>query len=175
MILTKETMEKKIYLIKCGFTLIEVMASIAIFSIVFISISSFILFNVNLETKNSLNNKKLTFIKSSMEILNSKEDSLIFNKYNNKNVCFFFSDLEELENNMNNDNKKEINYVDINSVKASNKEKKKYGLVLYINKETVNSKETKDKDVNIFFVKSQIWDLSHELDNSIIKEMYISR
>lgn len=175
MISIQKAMEKKIYSIKHGFTLVEVIAAIAILSIIFVSISSFMLFSVKMESKSNSKVNKLSLVKSSMEVLNSRDDDLLLNKYANKISYIYFDDLEGLKNEIINKSNNKFKDISLNSAKENNKEKKKYSIAFKIKKDTTKIKETEGKDVSIYFIKAEIWDLSYEEDDGIIKEMYISR
>ncbi|SFB45029.1 prepilin-type N-terminal cleavage/methylation domain-containing protein [Clostridium frigidicarnis] len=175
MISIQEAMEKKICLIKHGFTLVEVIAAIAILSIIFVSISSFMLFSVKMESNSNSKVNKLSLVKSSMEVLNSSDDDSLLNKYTNGISYVYFDDLEELKNEMLNKNKNKFKDISSNTAKENNKENKKYSIALNVKKDTTKTEGIDGKDVSLYFIKAEIWDLSYDQDNAIIKETYISR
>lgn len=96
MISTKEHMEKKIISNKKGMSLVEVVAALAIFSVLFIGVSSFIMNSIKSENLNNNSIKTVTLMQGIRDILYDQDDTF-FTKCVNKQIRIEADDLDSIQ------------------------------------------------------------------------------
>lgn len=101
MISTKEHMEKKIISNKKGMSLVEVVAALAIFSVLFIGVSSFIMNSIKSENLNNNSIKTVTLMQGIRDILYD-QDNAFFQSCLNKQIRIEAEDLDSIQNVINN-------------------------------------------------------------------------
>ena len=101
MISTKEHMEKKIISNKKGMSLVEVIAALAIFSVLFIGVSSFIMNSIKSENLNNNSIKTVTLMQGIRDILYD-QDNAFFQSRLNKQIRIEAEDLDSIQNVINN-------------------------------------------------------------------------
>lgn len=97
MISTKEHMEKKIISNKKGMSLVEVVAALAIFSVLFIGVSSFIMNSIKSENLNNNSIKTVTLMQGIRDILYD-QDNAFFQSCLNKQIRIEAEDLDSIQN-----------------------------------------------------------------------------
>lgn len=97
MISTKEHMEKKIISNKKGMSLVEVVAALAIFSVLFIGVSSFIMNSIKSENLNNNSIKTVTLMQGIRDILYDQDDTF-FQSCLNKQIRIEAEDLDSIQN-----------------------------------------------------------------------------
>ena len=97
MISTKEHMEKKIISNKKGMSLVEVVAALAIFSVLFIGVSSFIMNSIKSENLNNNSIKTVTLMQGMRDILYD-QDNKFFQSCLNKQIRIEAEDLDSIQN-----------------------------------------------------------------------------
>lgn len=170
------TMEKKIHLIKCsrGFTLVEVMATLAILLILFGGISTLMINTVKIQSKSSTFLHNSAYIKSALIMFDIKSggdidgdnlsgikqyiSSEVFdNVYKDKDVYCYFSNIDEMQEKLvagNVENSKDI------------AKKHGYELNLIITRQS--------GDGNLYLVTAALKNLNKKNDD-ITKTLYINR
>lgn len=101
MISTKVHMEKKIISNKRGMTLVEVIAALAILSILFIGVSNLIMSSIKSESLNNDSIKTVTLMQGVRDILYD-QDEAFFENCLNKQIRIEADDLDSIENIINN-------------------------------------------------------------------------
>lgn len=118
MILTKELMVRKITSNKKGVSLVEVVAAMAIFLVLFVSVSSLIMSGIKSEniTNNAI--KEVSVSQSIRDILYNEDNEIFKNYLNNKSIRCEISNIYEFQNmlilNIKNDSIKNNKYISKN-------------------------------------------------------------
>ena len=96
MISTKEHMEKKIISNKKGMSLVEVVAALAIFSVLFIGVSGLIMNSMKSENLNNNSIKSVTLMQGIRDVLYDQDDTF-FTKCVNKQIRIEADDLDSIQ------------------------------------------------------------------------------
>lgn len=186
MILIMEFMEKTIHLNKLkflkqtkknGMTLIEIVCSLCIICILFLSISSILMFTAKGEARTASKLDNLSYAKAVMDIVSdrSKQEYEKISK-EDEYYYFGFGTMEELQDNFSNsfiENLKVENEMTHGKAKEIYDDlNKKYVCCMKVEK---LDKKVVGKEGELFHVKVTMWNMERDNNNEICKEIYISQ
>lgn len=147
MISTKEHMEKKIISNKKGMSLVEVVAALAIFSVLFIGVSSFIMNSIKSENLNNNSIKTVTLMQGIRDILYD-QDNKFFQSCLNKQIRIEAEDLDSIQNvindlkNNNLENSKKVSIEDNTYISKDSSKNNPIKYIVYI--------DTKSKEDGLY-------------------------
>lgn len=147
MISTKEHMEKKIISNKKGMSLVEVVAALAIFSVLFIGVSSFIMNSIKSENLNNNSIKTVTLMQGMRDILYD-QDNAFFQSCLNKQIRIEAEDLDSIQNvindlkNNNLENSKKVSIEDNTYISKDSSKNNPIKYIVYI--------DTKSKEDGLY-------------------------
>lgn len=147
MISTKEHMEKKIISNKKGMSLVEVVAALAIFSVLFIGVSSFIMNSIKSENLNNNSIKTVTLMQGIRDILYD-QDNAFFQSCLNKQIRIEAEDLDSIQNvindlkNNNLENSKKVSIEDNTYISKDSSKNNPIKYIVYI--------DTKSKEDGLY-------------------------
>lgn len=147
MISTKEHMEKKIISNKKGMSLVEVIAALAIFSVLFIGVSSFIMNSIKSENLNNNSIKTVTLMQGIRDILYD-QDNKFFQGCLNKQIRIEAEDLDSIQNvindlkNNNLENSKKVSIEDNTYISKDSSKNNPIKYIVYI--------DTKSKEDGLY-------------------------
>lgn len=147
MISTKEHMEKKIISNKKGMSLVEVVAALAIFSVLFIGVSSFIMNSIKSENLNNNSIKTVTLMQGMRDILYD-QDNAFFQSCLNKQIRIEAEDLDSIQNVINNlrnnnlENSKKVSIEDNTYISKDSSKNNPIKYIVYI--------DTKSKEDGLY-------------------------
>lgn len=147
MISTKEHMEKKIISNKKGMSLVEVIAALAIFSVLFIGVSSFIMNSIKSENLNNNSIKTVTLMQGIRDILYD-QDNAFFQSCLNKQIRIEAEDLDSIQNvindlkNNNLENSKKVSIEDNTYISKDSSKNNPIKYIVYI--------DTKSKEDGLY-------------------------
>lgn len=147
MISTKEHMEKKIISNKKGMSLVEVVAALAIFSVLFIGVSSFIINSIKSENLNNNSIKTVTLMQGIRDILYD-QDNAFFQSCLNKQIRIEAEDLDSIQNvindlkNNNLENSKKVSIEDNTYISKDSSKNNPIKYIVYI--------DTKSKEDGLY-------------------------
>lgn len=153
MISTKEHMEKKIISNKKGMSLVEVVAALAIFSVLFIGVSSFIMNSIKSENLNNNSIKTVTLMQGIRDILYD-QDNKFFQSCLNKQIRIEAEDLDSIQNvindlkNNNLENSKKVSIEDNTYISKDSSKNNPIKYIVYI--------DTKSKEDGLYNVTLSI-------------------
>lgn len=153
MISTKEHMEKKIISNKKGMSLVEVIAALAIFSVLFIGVSSFIMNSIKSENLNNNSIKTVTLMQGIRDILYD-QDNAFFQGCLNKQIRIEAEDLDSIQNvindlkNNNLENNKKVSIEDNTYISKDSSKNNPIKYIVYI--------DTKSKEDGLYNVTLSI-------------------
>lgn len=153
MISTKEHMEKKIISNKKGMSLVEVVAALAIFSVLFIGVSSFIMNSMKSENLNNNSIKTVTLMQGIRDILYD-QDNKFFQSCLNKQIRIEAEDLDSIQNvindlkNNNLENSKKVSIEDNTYISKDSSKNNPIKYIVYI--------DTKSKEDGLYNVTLSI-------------------
>lgn len=153
MISTKEHMEKKIISNKKGMSLVEVVAALAIFSVLFIGVSSFIMNSIKSENLNNNSIKTVTLMQGIRDILYD-QDNAFFQSCLNKQIRIEAEDLDSIQNvindlkNNNLENSKKVSIEDNTYISKDSSKNNPIKYIVYI--------DTKSKEDGLYNVTLSI-------------------
>lgn len=153
MISTKEHMEKKIISNKKGMSLVEVVAALAIFSVLFIGVSSFIMNSIKSENLNNNSIKTVTLMQGMRDILYD-QDNAFFQSCLNKQIRIEAEDLDSIQNvindlkNNNLENSKKVSIEDNTYISKDSSKNNPIKYIVYI--------DTKSKEDGLYNVTLSI-------------------
>lgn len=153
MISTKEHMEKKIISNKKGMSLVEVIAALAIFSVLFIGVSSFIMNSIKSENLNNNSIKTVTLMQGIRDILYD-QDNAFFQSCLNKQIRIEAEDLDSIQNvindlkNNNLENSKKVSIEDNTYISKDSSKNNPIKYIVYI--------DTKSKEDGLYNVTLSI-------------------
>lgn len=153
MISTKEHMEKKIISNKKGMSLVEVVAALAIFSVLFIGVSSFIMNSIKSENLNNNSIKTVTLMQGMRDILYDQDDTF-FQSCLNKQIRIEAEDLDSIQNvindlkNNNLENSKKVSIEDNTYISKDSSKNNPIKYIVYI--------DTKSKEDGLYNVTLSI-------------------
>lgn len=153
MISTKEHMEKKIISNKKGMSLVEVVAALAIFSVLFIGVSSFIMNSIKSENLNNNSIKTVTLMQGIRDILYD-QDNKFFQSCLNKQIRIEAEDLDSIQNVINNlrnnnlENSKKVSIEDNTYISKDSSKNNPIKYIVYI--------DTKSKEDGLYNVTLSI-------------------
>lgn len=153
MISTKEHMEKKIISNKKGMSLVEVVAALAIFSVLFIGVSSFIMNSIKSENLNNNSIKTVTLMQGIRDILYD-QDNKFFQGCLNKQIRIEAEDLDSIQNVINNlrnnnlENSKKVSIEDNTYISKDSSKNNPIKYIVYI--------DTKSKEDGLYNVTLSI-------------------
>lgn len=153
MISTKEHMEKKIISNKKGMSLVEVVAALAIFSVLFIGVSSFIMNSIKSENLNNNSIKTVTLMQGIRDILYD-QDNKFFQSCLNKQIRIEAEDLDSIQNvindlkNNNLENSKKVSIEDNTYISKDSSKNNPIKYIVYI--------DTKSKEDGLYNVTVSI-------------------
>lgn len=153
MISTKEHMEKKIISNKKGMSLVEVIAALAIFSVLFIGVSSFIMNSIKSENLNNNSIKTVTLMQGIRDILYD-QDNKFFQSCLNKQIRIEAEDLDSIQNvindlkNNNLENSKKVSIEDNTYISKDSSKNNPIKYIVYI--------DTKSKEDGLYNVTLSI-------------------
>ncbi len=153
MISTKEHMEKKIISNKKGMSLVEVVAALAIFSVLFIGVSSFIMNSIKSENLNNNSIKTVTLMQGIRDILYD-QDNKFFQGCLNKQIRIEAEDLDSIQNvindlkNNNLENSKKVSIEDNTYISKDSSKNNPIKYIVYI--------DTKSKEDGLYNVTLSI-------------------
>lgn len=130
MISTKAHMEKKIISNKRGMTLVEVVAALAIFSVLFIGVSNLIMSSIKSENLNNNSIKTVTLMQGIRDILYDQDEVFFENCLKDKQIRIEANDLDSIENIL--DDLKNNNIENKNYVSKYNSENNPIKYIVYI-------------------------------------------
>lgn len=147
MISIKEHMEKKIISNKKGMSLVEVVAALAIFSVLFIGVSSFIMNSIKSENLNNNSIKTVTLMQGMRDILYD-QDNAFFQSCLNKQIRIEAEDLDSIQNvindlkNNNLENSKKVSIEDNTYISKDSSKNNPIKYIVYI--------DTKSKEDGLY-------------------------
>lgn len=147
MISIKEHMEKKIISNKKGMSLVEVVAALAIFSVLFIGVSSFIMNSIKSENLNNNSIKTVTLMQGIRDILYD-QDNAFFQSCLNKQIRIEAEDLDSIQNvindlkNNNLENSKKVSIEDNTYISKDSSKNNPIKYIVYI--------DTKSKEDGLY-------------------------
>lgn len=153
MISIKEHMEKKIISNKKGMSLVEVVAALAIFSVLFIGVSSFIMNSIKSENLNNNSIKTVTLMQGIRDILYD-QDNAFFQSCLNKQIRIEAEDLDSIQNvindlkNNNLENSKKVSIEDNTYISKDSSKNNPIKYIVYI--------DTKSKEDGLYNVTLSI-------------------
>ena len=153
MISIKEHMEKKIISNKKGMSLVEVIAALAIFSVLFIGVSSFIMNSIKSENLNNNSIKTVTLMQGIRDILYD-QDNAFFQSCLNKQIRIEAEDLDSIQNvindlkNNNLENSKKVSIEDNTYISKDSSKNNPIKYIVYI--------DTKSKEDGLYNVTLSI-------------------
>lgn len=153
MISIKEHMEKQIISNKKGMSLVEVVAALAIFSVLFIGVSSFIMNSIKSENLNNNSIKTVTLMQGIRDILYD-QDNKFFQSCLNKQIRIEAEDLDSIQNvindlkNNNLENSKKVSIEDNTYISKDSSKNNPIKYIVYI--------DTKSKEDGLYNVTLSI-------------------
>ena len=153
MISIKEHMERQIISNKKGMSLVEVVAALAIFSVLFIGVSSFIMNSIKSENLNNNSIKTVTLMQGIRDILYD-QDNKFFQSCLNKQIRIEAEDLDSIQNvindlkNNNLENSKKVSIEDNTYISKDSSKNNPIKYIVYI--------DTKSKEDGLYNVTLSI-------------------
>ena len=147
MISIKEHMERQIISNKKGMSLVEVVAALAIFSVLFIGVSSFIMNSIKSENLNNNSIKTVTLMQGIRDILYD-QDNKFFQSCLNKQIRIEAEDLDSIQNvindlkNNNLENSKKVSIEDNTYISKDSSKNNPIKYIVYI--------DTKSKEDGLY-------------------------